>query len=98
MCKQVRQKGRKEEPEAERQRERVYLQGRGGGTPKSAKSGSEERAEEEGKGWGCSYLIHDYKIRILTKARTTRCNNVLRSCLQRKLPLPKLFWRPSMRQ
>ena len=48
MCKQVRQKGRKEEPEAERQRERVYLQGRGGGTPKSAKSGSEEREEEGG--------------------------------------------------
>lgn len=43
--KKKRLKERKEETLAER--EGVYLQGRGGGTPKSAKSGSEERAEEE---------------------------------------------------
>lgn len=68
----------KEETEAERVRGRegVYLQGRGGGTPMSAKSGSEERAEE---GWGHSFLIHDYKIRIFAKAKTTRYNNVLRN-------------------
>lgn len=31
----------------ERDREGVYLQGRGGGTPRSAKSGSEKRRAEE---------------------------------------------------
>lgn len=87
MWKQLRQK--------EREREGVYLQGRGGGTPKSAKSGSENRAKE---GWGHSFLIHDYKSRILTEAKTTRCNNVLRF-LQRKLQIvdiPKWFWHPWM--
>lgn len=92
-----RQKERKEETEAEREREGVYLQGRGGGTPKSAKSGSEERAEE---GRGHSFLIHDYKIRILTEAKTTRCNNVRGNFLQRKIQIaaltPKLFWHPWM--
>lgn len=73
-----------------RETEWVYLQGRGGGTPKSAKSGSEKRAEE---GWGHSFLIHDYKNRILTGAKTTRYNNVMRKFLKTVYIL-KIFCHP----
>lgn len=84
-------RGRKQR---QKEREGVYLQGRGGGTPKSAKSGSEKRAEEEG--WR-SFLIHDYKIRILTETKTTGRNKAPRHFLLRKLqiaPAAELFYLP----
>lgn len=49
---------REEETRAKTEMEGVYLQGRGGGTPKSAKSGSEERAEE-GQDEVHSFLMQD---------------------------------------
>lgn len=42
--------------------EGVYLQGRGGGTPKSAKSGSEKTVEGEKQREGCHFLAGNKKV------------------------------------
>lgn len=48
--------------------EGVYLQGRGGGTPRSAKSGSERKRSRE-RGRRHSFLMHDHIHRNLAKAK-----------------------------
>lgn len=69
----------------ERQMEEgVYLQGRGGGTPRSAKSGSEKNRSRE-RGRRHSFLMHDHKHKLLAQAKKTSSrNNAPRKFLLRK--------------